>query len=76
MKVLKGEQKCELGNWWDMFQRNELVESCRGWEKTCHARNDQVLLLNVALTRVTKLLKLFFSKTSICFGWRITSKEC
>jgi hypothetical protein len=52
MKVPKGEQKCEQGSWWDMLQRNELEESCTKCERTCHARNDQVLLLNVALTKV------------------------
>ncbi len=35
-----------------MLQRNELEESCTKCERTCHARNDQVLLLNVALTKV------------------------
>jgi hypothetical protein len=55
--VPKGEQKCEQGSWWDMLQRAKLVESCREWERTCHARNDQVLLLNVALTKVTIKIK-------------------
>ncbi len=38
------------------------MESCTNWERTCHARNDQVLLLNVALTRVTKLKNIFLLK--------------
>jgi len=59
----KGEQKCEQGSWWDMLQGNELVESCKEWERKCHSSNDQFFLLDVP---ICFWLKYHFQKLLNC----------